>query len=336
MKKAAYWHREESDCRCVLCPRYCLIKEGENGFCGVRGQRENELYALTYAQVAASAFDPIEKKPLYHFFPGHKTFSLGGLGCNLRCRHCQNFRISCCNVEKERAGLQLLLPEDVVNLAVRQACKSVVWTYNEPSIWYEYILETAPLVQQAGLKTVLVTAGMINAEPLGDILPHLDAYRLDIKGFSGDFYRWLTGFDCLEQILENAMAAKAAGCHVEIVTNLIPGQNDDELQLRGLARWIVENLSKHTPWHLTAYHPNHELQIAGTELSSLERGLRIGREEGLAHTFIGNISGHIAQNSYCLACGHCLIKRNGFKVEFNRTVGTCCPECNFKLPAYCC
>lgn len=327
MQEASFWHIEKEQVRCDLCPHYCCISEGANGFCGVRGVRDGKLMALTYGQVAARAIDPIEKKPLYHFYPGHRTYSIGGIGCNLHCRHCQNWQISSCNASDNVDGLLDILPEDAVREALENACRSLVWTYNEPSVWYEYLLDTAPLAQNAGLKTILVTAGMINTEPLQTLLPHIDAYRLDIKGFTGDFYRWLTGIDCLQQVLENARSAYAAGCHVEIVTNLIPGHNDDEVQLRGLARWIVKNLSETTPWHLTAYFPNHQLNVASTGITALERGLEIGREEGLAHIYIGNISGHDAQHSFCRHCGERLIVRDGFHVLVNQVTDSRCPKC---------
>ncbi len=334
MKEAAFWCQEGNAVRCTLCPHFCLIEEGKNGFCGARGVRDKKLYALTYGKIAASAFDPIEKKPLYHFYPGHKTFSIGGLGCNLRCRHCQNWHISCCDVGGRLTGMDEISPADAVTLACDNGCESLVWTYNEPSIWYEYILDTAPLAQLAGLKTVMVTAGMINPDPLQTLLPHIDAYRLDLKGFSGDFYRWLTGIDCLDQILENARAAYAAGCHVEIVTNLIPGHNDDEVQLRGLARWIVQNLSANIPWHLTAYYPNHDLKVAATTTSALERGVEIGLEEGLSQIYIGNLPGHESQHSYCVGCRAGLIMRNGFQIIENRVVNSCCPECGIGFENY--
>jgi pyruvate formate lyase activating enzyme len=334
MKIAAFWHHEKDGVRCDLCPHHCFIKEGGDGFCGVRGVRDTELYALTYGKIAASAYDPIEKKPLYHFYPGHKTFSVGGIGCNLRCRHCQNWQISCRDATDNLDGLYPLLPIEAIRLAQENFCESIVWTYNEPSIWYEYILDSAPLAQEAGLKTVMVTAGMINSEPLQNLLPYIDAYRLDIKGFSGDFYRWLTGIDCLDQVLENGLAAFSAGCHVEIVTNLIPGHNDDEMQLRALARWIVQNLSSKTPWHLTAYFPNHHLQVEPTGISALERGVEIGHEEGLSHIYIGNIAGHKSQHSYCEGCNVRLITRDGFRIVQNRMVHFCCPECGVRFENY--
>lgn len=334
MKTAAYWHSEENGLRCDLCPHFCLIREGGNGFCGVRGNRDGRLYALTWGQIVASAIDPIEKKPLYHFYPGHRTFSIGGIGCNLRCRHCQNWQISCTDIDEHGDNLQPLAPQDAVDAALRQGCRSLVWTYNEPSIWFEYIRDTAPLARRAGLKTVMVTAGMINAAPLAELLPHIDAYRLDIKGFSGKFYRWLTGIDCFEQVLENGRAAADAGCHVEIVTNLIPGHNDDEQQLRELARWIVQNLSPATPWHLTAYYPSHRLDVAATGVAALDRGVEIAHEEGLQFVYVGNVAGHPAQQSVCPSCGVSLIRRNGFALLENRLQRSVCPDCRTELPSF--
>lgn len=334
MKTAAYWMMEGSAVRCHLCPHFCLIKDGQSGFCGVRAKREGELVALTYGKVVSWACDPIEKKPLYHFYPGHQTLSLGGVGCNLRCRHCQNWQISCRDADKGTDSLHNLSPAGAVHAAVEKNCQSLVWTYNEPSIWFEYIRDTAPLAQQAGLKTVMVTAGMINSEPLQELLPHIDAYRLDVKGFSGDFYRWLTGIDCFSQVLDNGVAAYASGSHVEIVTNLIPGHNDDEIQLRGLARWIGRELSPDVPWHLTAYYPSHQLNVAATGTSALERGVEIAREEGLENVYVGNVPGHAGQNSYCGGCGQLVIRRYGFDKPQNLLENGACPSCRKPLGCY--
>lgn len=327
MHRAAYWHRNAGKVCCDLCPRACQLDEGDTGFCGVRRRTDDGLETLNYAAIAASAFDPIEKKPLYHFYPGHKTLSLGSIGCNLRCRHCQNWQISCFNVTDADAPLPQLLPADAVDQALNHDCRSLVFTYNEPSIWFEYIRDTAPLARAAGLKTLLVTAGLLNPAPLNDLLPHLDAYRLDIKGFSAEFYRWLTGFDCLALVLANAQRAFRAGCHVEIVTNLIPGHNDDDASLHGLANWIAANLGVQTPWHLTAYFPNHNLRLAATEVSSLERAHRIGREAGLQFVYIGNLAGHPAQNTYCPQCEALLIERQGFQVLSRPLQTPVCPAC---------
>lgn len=335
MKRAAYWSAEGNAIRCQLCPRFCRIRDGQSGFCGVRAARGGELLALTYGKIVSWACDPIEKKPLYHFYPGHQTLSLGGIGCNLRCRHCQNWQIACRDADDNGVdSLHSLSPQEAVRAALGKSCRSLVWTYNEPSIWFEYLRDTAPLAQQAGLKTVLVTAGMICPEPLAELLPHIDAYRLDIKGFSGAFYRWLTGFDGFSQILANACAARQAGCHIEIVTNLIPGHNDDSEQLRGLARWIGQELGVQVPWHLTAYYPSHRLDVAATSRESLERGVEIGREEGLKHIYIGNVPGHVCQHSYCADCGELVIRRNGFSAPQNLLKSGACPACGVTFGAY--
>ncbi|NCP78159.1 MAG: AmmeMemoRadiSam system radical SAM enzyme [Desulfuromonadales bacterium] len=335
MHRAAYWHRDAGKVCCDLCPRACRLNEGDTGFCGVRRRTADALETLNYAAIAASAFDPIEKKPLYHFYPGHKTLSLGSIGCNLRCRHCQNWQISCHTARDDDAPLPQLPPAEAVALALKHKCRSLVWTYNEPSIWFEYIRDSAPLARAAGLKTVLVTAGLLNPEPLHELLPHIDAYRLDIKGFSAEFYRWLTGFDGFALVLANARRAFGAGCHVEIVTNLIPGRNDDDASLRGLAHWIAANLSLQTPWHLTAYFPNHTLQLAATEVSSLERAHRIGREAGLPFVYIGNLAGHPAQNTYCPQCKALLIERQGFQILSCSLQTPVCPACGFTLSGFC-
>lgn len=327
MPRAAYWHRDAGKVCCDLCPRACRLEAGASGFCGVRQRRADALETRNYAVIAASAFDPIEKKPLYHFYPGHKTLSLGSLGCNLRCRHCQNWQISCFTPTDADVPWPQLPPAEAVSLALKHNCRSLVWTYNEPSIWFEYIRDTAPLARAAGLQTVLVTAGLLNPEPLNELLPFIDAYRLDIKGFSAEFYRWLIGFDGFALILDNAQRASDAGCHVEIVTNLIPGHNDDDVSLRGLAHWIADNLGLETPWHLTAYFPNHNLQLAATDVSSLERAHRIGREAGLQFVYIGNFAGHPAQNTRCPQCGALLIERQGFQVLSRPLQTSSCPAC---------
>jgi pyruvate formate lyase activating enzyme len=307
---------------------------GATGFCGVRRRRADTLETLNYAAIAASAFDPIEKKPLYHFYPGHKTLSLGSLGCNLRCRHCQNWQISCHRSTDADSPLPQLLPAEAVDLALQHKCQSLVWTYNEPSIWFEYIRDTAPLARAAGLRTVLVTAGLLNPEPLQELLPHIDAYRLDIKGFSAEFYLWLMGFDGFALVLDNARRAFGAGCHVEIVTNLIPGHNDDDASLHELAHWIANHLSLQTPWHLTAYFPNHKLQLAATEVSSLERAHRIGCQAGLKFVYIGNLAGHPAQNTRCPRCEALLIERQGFQVLSRPLQAPLCPACGLILESF--
>ena len=336
MVHEARYFQPQSDgkVRCSLCPHECVVADGQEGLCGVRGNRHGKLYALTYGQVVSAAIDPIEKKPLYHFFPGAPTLSLGSVGCNLHCLHCQNWQISQCRMDQGQGLLRQLSPEEAVVRTRAAGAEILVFTYNEPSLWFEYILDCADLAAKKGIKLVLVTSGMINPQPLQELLKVVDAYRVDLKGFSGEFYKKLTGFNVLDRVLENTRAAFDQGAHVEVVTNLIPGWNDDDLQLRGLAGWIRDELNPAVPWHVTRYIPCHRLRAPMTPVASLDRAVRIGKELGLQHVFVGNVAGHSAQHTLCSGCGALLIERAGFGLLQNRLVSGCCPDCGVHLPVY--
>lgn len=319
---------------CHLCPHECVIPEGRTGFCGVRKNLDGSLYALTYGRVASVAVDPIEKKPLYHFYPGAPTLSVGTFGCNMRCKHCQNWEISHHSATEDGSDLARLEPEELVKLAREEGCDALAWTYNEPSIWFEYILDTAKLAREAGLLTVMVTAGMINPPALKTLLRHIDAYRLDVKGFSDEFYERLTGSPVLSQVLANGLIARDAGVHLEIITNVIPNWNDSDEQLGGLAAWIVENLGVDTPWHVTAYHPDNKLTEPPTPVSTLERAREIGLRSGLRYVYIGNVPDHPGEHTYCPGCGRILIERRSFGVGNNHVVGGCCGFCGYRIASY--
>jgi pyruvate formate lyase activating enzyme len=319
---------------CHLCPHECVIPEGRTGFCGVRKNVEGRLYALTYGRVASIAIDPIEKKPLYHFYPGAPTMSVGTYGCNMRCKHCQNWEISHHAATELGEGMTELSPQDMVALTLSRGCDVLAWTYNEPSIWFEYILDAARLAREAGIKTVMVTAGMINTPALKALLTHIDAYRLDVKGFTEEFYQRLTGTPVLKQVLENGITAHRAGAHVEVVTNVIPNWNDTDEQFHGLARWIVENLSTETPWHVTAYHPDNKLTEPPTPVSTLDRAREIGLSSGLRYVYVGNIPGHPAQDTICPGCDSVLIDRQGFGIGANNVVRGSCRFCGYRLGVY--
>lgn len=309
---------------CHLCPHNCIIADGETGYCGARKNKDGKLYALTYGRVSSAAVDPIEKKPLYHFHPGTPTMSLGTFGCNMRCRHCQNWEISHHEVTEDGDGMRNLTPEDAVRLTVDKGCGALAWTYNEPSIWFEYILDTAILAKEAGILTVMVTSGMINPPALKELLKHIDAYRLDIKGFTEEFYHHLTGKAVLKNVLENGLIAYNAGVHIEIVTNVIPNWNDTDEQFDGLSKWIIANMNPGIPWHLTAYHADHRMTEPSTHISSLERGKAIGHRNGLKYIYIGNIPGHTGQNTVCPGCARTVIDRVGFSVGENHIVEGAC------------
>lgn len=335
MKEALFYERaDRKTVRCRLCPHECALSEGQTGTCGVRLNRDGRLWALTYGRVASAAVDPIEKKPLYHFYPGTRTFSVGTYGCNLRCKHCQNWQISRRKAAEPDAELSNLSPEELVSAAVARECSSIAWTYNEPSIWIEYVLAGARLAHHRGLRTVLVTSGVINPAPLRALLNHIDAYRLDVKGFSEDFYARLTGSRVLGIVLQNALTARQAGAHLEIVTNVIPNWNDSGEQLGGLSSWIARKLGTDTPWHVTAYHPAYQVRESPTPPATLERAREIGAESGLKHIYLGNLPGLGGENTRCPECGRTVIKRSALRLEALELIQGRCRHCGCRLGRY--
>lgn len=335
MREALFYEKKANlKVQCSLCPHFCQINEGEKGFCGVRKNIAGKLYALTYKRIITAACDPIEKKPLYHFLPGSSAFSLGGLGCNLHCRHCQNHEISQNRDDRSIENLYSLSSEEIIRKAKEQNCSTIAWTYNEPTIWYEYIKETASLARREGLKTALISNGVINVDPLENLLPLIDAYRVDIKGFSEDFYRRLTGFPFLSTVLKSAETAFNRGCHVELVTNIIPGWNDGDKQIDKLISWIKERLSPAVPWHVTAYHPAYRMFEKTTPSQTLTAIREKGLKAGLNHIYLGNLPSDRGSDTYCPSCGMTLIKRYAMSVRENLVEGSNCPQCGYSLKMF--
>ncbi|MDP7469508.1 MAG: AmmeMemoRadiSam system radical SAM enzyme, partial [Dehalococcoidia bacterium] len=318
--------------RCHVCPWRCNIGPDKLGVCRMRHNREGVLYSLNYGLVSSIAADPIEKKPLFHFHPGTLCFSLGSYGCNFHCIHCQNWSISC--TEPGEVGLsQLLAPDIAVELARRNGCAGISWTYNEPTIWFEYTYDCARLARAQGLYTVYVTNGFITAEALDEIGPYLDAFRVDIKGFSDSFYRNLARVVRWQEVLEAARRAKTKwNIHVEVVTNVIPTMNDDEEQLRDIACWVREELGELTPWHVTRFHPQYQLtHLPITPVDTLETARRIGLEEGLRFVYLGNVPGHGSESTQCYSCGQILIKRYGYDTRVLGLKGSVCSRCGAEV-----
>ncbi len=335
MKEALFYKKQKNNSvSCCLCPHNCLIKTGQSGYCGVRENIRGQLYAMTNGLIAAAASDPVEKKPLYHFYPGETAFSLGGYGCNLKCRHCQNHEISQKRDEKSFSHLYQLTPEQIIDRALENKCRIIAWTYNEPTIWYEYILETSKLAAEKGLKTILITNGVINKTALEKLLPYIDAYRLDIKGFSDDFYKELTGFPYLQTVLTSGKTAFNMGCHVEIVTNIIPGLNNDKNQIKGISNWICEELDKSVPWHITAYFPANKMNLKAASIEILQQAALIGKSAGVEHIYLGNVYSAEEGKTVCANCGKTLIIRFGFSLKNNLTNRGKCPECHYRLKMY--
>jgi pyruvate formate lyase activating enzyme len=304
MKEALFWETaEDGRVKCFLCPHNCLISEGKSGFCRQRKNVKGKLYTLNYGRVSSYGVDPIEKKPLYHFYPGSLIFSLGTLGCNFRCRFCQNWQIA----QVEDGPAVEITPERAIELARSfKGNIGIAYTYSEPLIWYEYVLETARLAKEKGLKNVLVTNGFANEKPLKDLLPYIDAMNIDVKGFTREFYKEYIKGD-LSPVIETVERASKE-CHVEITTLLIPGLNDSEEDIRALSRWLG-SLKRDIPLHLTRYFPNYKMDLPPTPVETMKKAREIAAAE-LDYVYLGNIRNE-GNNTYCPRCRTLLIERTG-------------------------
>jgi len=320
--------------RCNICQRRCGIKPGKLGYCYTRLNKQGKLYSLIYSKISCWMVSPIEKKPFFHFYPGSLWLSLGTLGCNFRCPGCQNWDIAHVRMDSDTHRAEYLSPRESVNLALRRHCQGISWTYNEPTIWFEYTLNSARLAKESGLLTNYVTNGFITPEALDLIGPYLDAFRVDLKGFSREFYKKVCHLDDFEGILKVTRRAKERwGMWVEIVTNVIPGYSDDEAQLQKIARWIKSSLGEFTPWHLTRFVPHLEFShLPPTPVSTLEKAREIGQNAGLKYVYLGNVRGHPAENTYCHNCGRLLIKREGFYISRYEIRNGRCPYCKSAIP----
>jgi len=319
--------------QCHTCQWRCRIGPDKFGVCGMYQNKDGTLYNLNYAIVSSVAADPVEKKPLFHFFPGSLVFSLGTLGCNFHCKHCQNWEISSVDSNALRRGCQEMQPQAAIELAKRYQCQGVAWTYNEPAIWFEYTLDSAKLAKENNLYTVYVTNGYSTPEALDTIAPYLDAWRVDIKGFSDSFYRELAKVPHWREILEVAKRAKTKwNMHVEVVTNIIPTMNDDDGQLEGIANWIRDELGELTPWHVTRFYPHHHMMhLPPTPVSTLEHAYDMGRKAGLKFVYAGNVPGHQSENTICYSCGKPIVNRFGYQTKVVGLEDSRCQFCGAEL-----
>jgi pyruvate formate lyase activating enzyme len=320
-----YKKTEENAVQCSLCSHRCKIGEGKQGICGVRINEGGTLFAATYGKISSEAVDPIEKKPLFHYLPGTRSYSIGGIGCNFHCQHCQNWHIS--RAALDSARLRDLSPEEGVARAVASGSASIAWTYNEPTIWHEYALDMGTLARKKGLGTAYITNGYITEEALRELAPMLCAYRVDIKAFTDDFYRKICGAK-LQPVLDSAVVAKELGMHIETVTLVIPGLNDSMEEMEGLIQWVIDNLGPATPMHFTAFHPDYKMTDRNpTPVATLEKIHNKAKEMGLYYPYLGNVWSHPAENTYCPKCGALLIERRGFGSMPRQLDGTKCRQC---------
>ncbi len=333
MKKEAllYQRLDAGAVTCLTCQRRCVIPEGKTGWCRTRVNEGGSLLSLIYGEVSSVSANPIEKKPVFHFLPGSRWLSLGSVGCNFRCPGCQNWEIA--HWKEGPMFTEYVAPEKCVSRAVAMGCVGISWTFNEPSLWFEYTLDAAKIAKERGLLTNYVTNGTLTEEALATLAPYLDVYRVDIKGFSEETHQILGHLKEFSGILEVTVKAKESGMHVEVVTNVIPGINDSDHELREIAAWIGHALGPETPWHVTRYYPQFQLQdVPPTSIARLERAREIGREAGLWYVYLGNVPGHEWENTYCHRCGVLLIERYIFDIVQNRIENGNCPQCGTAIP----
>ena len=302
--------------RCGLCPHACLIAEGKRGVCGVRGVVEGTLRALTYGIVSSVAIDPIEKKPVFHYRPGTQVASFGSVGCTMRCGHCQNWQISRPKGVDGSTPVREMTPQEAVDLALRAGAQGVAFTYNEPVIWLEYVLDTGRLAHEAGLFVVMVTNGYVTQAGLDAFAEVTDVWRVDVKAFSDEPFSRLCHVRHPEAVREQAVRAKKVhGMHVECVTNVVPTVNDSETELTSIATWIATELGTDTPWHVTRFMPYLEFaDLPPTPLDTMQRARDIGREAGLNYVYLGNVDVKGGEDTVCPRCGETALNRRGFSV----------------------
>jgi pyruvate formate lyase activating enzyme len=319
-----------NEVQCELCPTLCRLRDGERGQCKVRVNYAGTLYTLTYGRLVAEHVDPIEKKPLHHFLPATDVYSIATAGCNLGCVFCQNWEIS--QAFPEDAPFTIRPPADAVRLAEEAKCPSIAYTYTEPSVFFEYMLDCARLARGRGLKNVWVTCGYLNEKPLRELAKVLDAANVDVKGFDEAFYaQWCNAQ--LAPVLRTLEILKEEKVHIEVTNLLVPGGNDDPEAIRSLCRWLVARIGPQVPVHFTRYHPAFKLDRPGpTPLETLVKAREIALAEGLRYVYIGNVAQPDGSTTSCAGCGRKLIARRGFWVLSNEVKAGACPGCGARIP----
>ncbi len=319
-----YCHQPHSGnyVKCELCPKGCIISEGRRGDCRVRENRRGKLYTMVYGNACAVHADPIEKKPFYHFLPTSVAFSIATAGCNLHCQYCQNWNIS--QFPPEELDHYDLPPEQVVEGALGSGSQSVAYTYSEPTIFYEYMVDTARVARENGLRNVVISAGYMNPGPVRELCRTVDAIKIDLKGFNEQFYEKVC-YATLQPVLDTIRLIHEEGVHLEIVNLVVPTLNDDPDELRELARWIVDNVGPDVPTHFNRFQPKYQLMnLPPTPVESLEAARAVAMEEGINYAYVGNVPSHPANHTYCALCGEPIIIRQGFAVlEYHVRDGKC-------------
>lgn len=329
-KEAQYYKIKNNKVQCRLCPHNCNIEEDDVGICGVRKNFKGKLIAENYEIISGLGFDPIEKKPLYHFYPGKTIFSIGSFGCNLKCSFCQNCDISQTTIEKYHSKHHRKKKDLIDSANTDRNNIGIAFTYNEPTVFYEFMYDTALIAKENNMKTVMVSNGFINSEPLKDLFPFMDAFNIDLKAFSDFFYKKLTK-SSLKPVLETLIAIKKADKHLEITNLVIPGQNDDQNEFHLMIKWIKENLGNDTVLHISRYFPRYKLDIAATPQQTLMNFYQIAKEY-LFHVYLGNVQLNEGRDTHCPNCNEFLISRSGYFTEIiGLTEKGNCIKCNTQV-----
>jgi pyruvate formate lyase activating enzyme len=332
MEAYLYETRDDGTVKCRLCHHACVIKPGRSGICGVRSNDGQVLTTRVYGRLVARNVDPIEKKPLYHFLPGSGSYSIATVGCNFACRFCQNADIA--QMPRDQGGSVVgasVRPDDVVADALRQGCRSIAYTYTEPTIYFEFAYDTARIARTRGLRNVFVTNGYMSGRALEMIAPYLDAANVDLKAFEDDYYKTFCAAR-LEPVLDTLRHMKKLGIWVEVTTLVVTGLNDDPDELQRLADFIGGELGPETPWHISRFHPTYRMtDRPPTPLATLQTARQIGVQAGLHYVYLGNVPGNEGADTYCHQCGQRLIERKGFFIRGNRIVEDRCPACDAKV-----
>jgi len=332
MEAYLYESLDNNKVKCNLCSHRCVIKDGRRGICSVRENQGGILQTLVYGKLIARHIDPIEKKPLFHFLPGTLSYSIATVGCNFRCQFCQNADIA--QMPADHSGMirgETCQPSEVVAAAARDGCRSISYTYTEPTVFFEFAYKTAKLAFEKGLRNIFVTNGYMTAEALEMITPYLDAANVDLKAFTDKYYKDLCGAR-LKHVQATLKLMKTNGIFVEVTTLIVPGLNDDPAELRDLAAFIAQDLGVDTPWHISRFHPTYKLiDRAPTPVKTLTTARKIGLKAGLRYVYTGNVPGNAAENTFCYSCGEMVIERRGFQVGKLRIKNGQCEKCGAQI-----